>query len=361
MRTQYLNWHLRQSVHHCILSASMENTDISQKQTTEVKILHGDSITELSNHIQKYNLIYLDPPYDTGRVFTISHSERLGFDDCWSKNEYIDWLDSLIQSCKARLESNGVLCLHISAENSFVAELVLNKHFKNINKIFWKRCHGKNTVKNKLGAVIDIIFECCDGKKKFNLIKIPLGETVWAFKNKDTVGNYSLGALKHDKTRNGHHYTIEHDGVIYETKNGWKIEESKMHELIAQNRVHYSAKAKMLYRKLYEHEHEGKPLSNMWDDIHSITRTTKDPRLYPTQKPYKLLERIISLYTDKGDWVLDPVAGSGTTGFVAKSMLRNVTLIDKNIDAIKIIKNRLVIDVASSELNNIDEICEHTD
>lgn len=321
----------------------------------ELDLIHGDSIEVLSSLTRKYNLIYLDPPYDTGRVFTISHNEDVGFNDCWGQDEYLTWLDNLIKACKSKLENNGVLCLHISAENSFVAELVLHKHFKSINKIFWKRCHGKNTVKNKLGAVIDIIFECSNSKRKFNLVKIPLGETVWAFKNTDNVGNYSLGALKHDKTRNGHHYKIEHEGVVYETKNGWKLEETKMRELMADNRIHFSAKAKMLYRKLYEHEHEGKPLSNLWDDIHSITRTTKDPRLYPTQKPYKLLERIISLYTDEGDWVLDPVAGSGTTGFVAHKMQRHTTLIDKNIDAIDIIKKRFNLGLTDDEMSKTDE------
>ena len=97
----------------------------------------------------------------------------------------------------------------------------------------------------------------------------------------------------------------------------------------------------MLYKKLYKHETKGKPLSNLWDDIHYITRTTQDERLYPTQKPATLLKRIIELSSDPGDWVLDPVAGSGTTGTAAQSLGRSTTLIDSNPEAIKIMRNRL--------------------
>ena len=99
----------------------------------------------------------------------------------------------------------------------------------------------------------------------------------------------------------------------------------------------------MLYKKLYKHESKGKPLSNLWDDISYITRTSQDKRLYPTQKPVKLLERIIAIASDEGDWVLDPVAGSGTTGEAAQNLNRNAVLIDINPESKKIIKNRLGI------------------
>ena len=98
----------------------------------------------------------------------------------------------------------------------------------------------------------------------------------------------------------------------------------------------------MLYKKLYKHEVKGKPLSNLWDDIHYITRTTQDERLYPTQKPVALLKRIIELSSNPGDWVLDPVAGSGTTGAAALTLDRPVTLIDYNQEALKVMQKRLV-------------------
>ena len=192
-----------------------------------------------------------------------------------------------------------------------------------------------------MGEVIDVIFACNNGNNIFNLLHIPIEEnSVWAFKNKDERGEYSLGALKHDRTRIGNIYKIEHKGVVYENIYGWKQKKEIVEELIKQDRIHFSPKQKNMYIKIYKDEHKGIPLSNFWNDIHSITRTSKDPRLYPTQKPQKLLERIIKLYSNENSFILDPVCGSGTTGFVSDKINRKCVLCDINIETLDIIKKR---------------------
>ena len=115
-----------------------------------------------------------------------------------------------------------------------------------------------------------------------------------------------------------------------------------MLRMIAEDRIHFpKMKKATLYKKLYKHENKGKPLSDMWTDIHYITRTDQDKRYYPTQKPFKLLRRIIAIASDPGDWVLDPCAGSGTTGAAALSLGRHTYMIDINKDAEPIIEERL--------------------
>ena len=309
----------------------------------------GNCLKILPNLEKKYTLIYLDPPFCTGRDFQYSAHEKVnGFKDKWESGEYEKWLNEVIGLCKSKLTKDGTLFFHISAELSKIPEKVLNKYFRNIDKIFWKKAHGKNTVKRRLGAVIDIIFKCSDNGAKFNLLYTPLDKYYFenSYKNKDNAGFYALGSIKHDKTRKGHSWKFEKDGIIYETPYGWKISEKKFRELLNQNRIHFAkskngTKKGMLYKKLYKHETKGKPLSNLWDDISYITRTTKDLRLYPTQKPLELLKRIIALASDREDWILDPVAGSGTTGAAALELGRNVTLIEVNEDAATIIKKRL--------------------
>jgi len=290
----------------------------------------------------EFDLIYLDPPYETNRTFTInSLDDDTGFDDKWDEKKYSEWIEKLITKLKDLLTNKGTLVFHISSEHSFVVESILIKHFKKIQKIYWKRCHGKNTVKNKMGEVIDVLFACWNGNNIFNLQYIPIEEdSVWAFKNKDKRGFYSLGALKHDRTRVGNVYKIEHDGVIYENKYGWKQKKEDVEKLIKEDRIHFVPDSKNMYVKIYKHEHKGVPLSNLWTDIHSITRTAKDPRLYPTQKPQKLLERIIKMYSNDDSLILDPVCGSGTTGFVADKLNRKCVLCDINKDTFNIIKKR---------------------
>ena len=268
-------------------NVSLFNTDIL-KFTTKIK----------------FDLIYLDPPYETNRTFNVnSLDDETGFDDVWEENKYSEWIDKLIIHLSSLLTQHGTLVFHISSENSFIAESILRKYFKKIQKIYWKRCHGKNTVKNKFGEMIDILFACSNNNNIFNMIYTPIDDnSVWAFKNKDDKGEYSLGALKHDRTRVGNLYSIIHNGITYQNKYGWKQKKEIVEKLIEENRIHFSPKQQNMYVKIYKHEHKGVPLSNLWNDIHSITRTSKDPRVYPTQKPQKLLERIIKIYSnEKGE------------------------------------------------------------
>jgi adenine-specific DNA-methyltransferase len=290
----------------------------------------------------KFDLIYLDPPYETNRTFTVnSLDDDTGFDDVWEEDKYVEWLDKLVVHLSPMLTLNGTLVFHISSENSFIAESILRKYFKKIQKIYWKRCHGKNTVKNKLGEMMDVLFACSNNNNIFNMMYIPIDDnSVWAFKNKDERGDYSLGALKHDRTRVGNLYSIVNNGITYQNKYGWKQKKEDVEKLIEENRIHFVPSQQNMYVKIYKHEHKGVPLSNLWNDIHSITRTSKDPRLYPTQKPQKLLERIIKIYSNENSYVLDPVCGSGTTGFVADKLNRKCILCDINKDTLDVIVKR---------------------
>jgi len=304
--------------------------------------LYINDANDIADKLNNIDFIYMDPPYDTNRNFTLnSKSDKTGFSDKWGSNSYESWLSTLVSNLKKTLSNKGTLVIHISSENSFIIEKILRGNFKNIEKIYWKRCHGKNTVKNKFGAEIDILFVAYDKKRIFNQVNTPIEEnSVWAFKNKDDVGSYSMGALKHDRTRKGHVYTIEHNSIKYENEYGWKLSKDVVEKMISENRIHFVPKSKNMYIKVYKHEHKGKPLSNLWDDIHSITRTSKDPRLYPTQKPQKLLERLIKIFTNPDSTILDPVCGSGTTGFVADKLNRKCILIDMNEEVLPIITKR---------------------
>ena len=80
--------------------------------------------------------------------------------------------------------------------------------------------------------------------------------------------------------------------------------------------------------KRFADEMDGVPIRDTWDDISSIQNGEKTK--YATQKPVKLLERIVSLYSREGDLCLDPFAGSGTLGRACKALNRKHVLFDLN-------------------------------
>ena len=308
----------------------------------------GNAFDILEKDTKTYKCIYLDPPYASGRDYKFAEKdETAAFTDKFTPEKYKEWLTNLISLCKKRMSKDGTLWFHIAAEYSFIPEQVLQSEFKEVEKNFWKKSHGKNTVKNKMGAVIDVLFRCHNSTPVFNLQYVPLDAYYFenSYKNKDEKGLYALGSLRFDKTRSGNNYEIIHDRITYKAPYGWKIRKEEMERLISEKRIHFVSpndkREGNLYKKLYKEECKGKPLSNLWDDISYITRTQQDPRTYPTQKPLKLLQRIIKISTNKGDLVLDPTAGSGTTGVACKTLGRNCCMIDINADGKKIFEKRL--------------------
>ena len=65
---------------------------------------------------------------------------------------------------------------------------------------------------------------------------------------------------------------------------------------------------------------------------------------YPTQKPLRILERIVRVHSDPGDLVLDLFAGSGTTGEAAARLGRGYLLVDENPEAVRVMRERLAWD-----------------
>jgi site-specific DNA-methyltransferase (adenine-specific) len=91
---------------------------------------------------------------------------------------------------------------------------------------------------------------------------------------------------------------------------------------------------------IYGSNKNGVPLGDVWE-IPFLNPKAKERVGYPTQKPINLLEKIIELVTDKGDLVLDPFSGSGTTLVASKLMDRRFIGIDINAEAVQLSKSRI--------------------
>jgi site-specific DNA-methyltransferase (adenine-specific) len=84
----------------------------------------------------------------------------------------------------------------------------------------------------------------------------------------------------------------------------------------------------------------GKIPTDVWW-ITVVPTNSREKTGYPTQKPLKLLERIVRVHSNPGDLVLDFFAGSGTTGQAAANLGRRFLLIDSSPDAVRLMRKRL--------------------
>jgi DNA modification methylase len=85
----------------------------------------------------------------------------------------------------------------------------------------------------------------------------------------------------------------------------------------------------------------GAPIGDVWADINIIAPQARKRTGFETQKPERLLERLILMRTQPGDLVIDPTCGSGTTAVVAQRLGRSVVAIDRSEVALQCARERL--------------------
>ena len=295
----------------------------------------GDNLTllkKLSNNF--IDLIYFDPPYNTGRNF-------FNFDDRFkSVEDYIDFMKERIKECHRCLKPNGNIVIHIEPKISHYFRFICDEifgvnNFK--NEIVWQTGgNAKNLYQlNRYHDTIIVYSKKGNGKSVFNPMYFPYDEE---YKKKSSVKFCDIHKKEYVTTalHNSQPDVNPRLNLRYEWKGNhkqWYITKEKMIQLDQDNRLSYNSNNIPRIKRFLD-EMDGIPLRDIWCDI---SNTQIGEKLnYATQKPVKLLERIICLYSNENDLCLDIFAGSGTLGRSCINKNRNYILFDINADGKKI-------------------------
>ncbi|TXI35589.1 MAG: site-specific DNA-methyltransferase [Nitrosomonas sp.] len=136
---------------------------------------------------------------------------------------------------------------------------------------------------------------------------------------------------------------VDNNGKVWPCPaKGWRMRKEKLKALENDNRLYLSGNT--IQEKAYwnERDNEGRLANNLWDDIPNLQGNNKEILNYPTQKPEKLLERIISISTEEGATVADFFSGSGTTAAVAEKMGRKWIATDLGKPSCMVARKRLI-------------------
>jgi DNA modification methylase len=281
----------------------------------------------------KFQLIYLDPPYNTGRDFN-------DFNDKFTSiKEYsYEFLKPRFEIMKKLLTDDGVIVVHVEPKVSHYVRIVMDEVFgiKNFqNEIAWKSGGNKKSSKKLMRFHDTIIVYSKNTKYKYNPLYLPYGDE---YKKNNTIKIDDNGEYTTSAAHNSQPDVIKRINLRYEW-NGhqkqWWWSKEKMEKLHNEDRLHYNAQGIPRVKK-YLHEMEGIPVRDLWLDINQIQGSEKLD--YATQKPVELLERIVKMYTNEGDYVLDPFAGSGTTARACLNTNRNYVMMDINQKGLEIFK-----------------------
>jgi DNA modification methylase len=266
------------------------------------RLILGDNLDIMkAMESETIDLIYLDPPFFSNRNYEViwgDDGEVRSFQDRWAGGieHYIAWLKDRVIEMHRILKPIGSIFLHCDWHaDAYIRVEILDRIFgiNNLrNEIVW--CYmgpGSPGVKQFLKKH-DTIFWYSKGDK-------------WIFNLDDVRFPHS------DKTRDNFKSGLEGSGF-----------EGAPREI----------------------NEKGKVPEDWWTDIAIAARFPKnsDNNIgYPTQKPVKLLERIIKAASNEGDIILDPFVGGGTTVAVAEKLNRKWIGIDQSVAAIKVSDLRL--------------------
>jgi site-specific DNA-methyltransferase (adenine-specific) len=247
----------------------------------------------------RFDLVYLDPPFNTGRaqarrtlkVLRNADGDRVGFggrryrsrllrtlsyDDAFA--DYLGFLEPRVSRARELLAAHGTLYFHIDYREAHYCKLLLDEVFGRdafLNELIWSYDYGAKPRRR------------------------------WPAKH-DTI-------LVYVRTPGAHHFDAD-----------------------AVEREPYMAPGLVSAEKAAR----GKRPTDVW--FHTIVPTNgREKTGYPTQKPEGVLRRMVAASSRPGGWCLDPFAGSGTLGAVCRELGRRFVLIDENPVAIDVIRGRL--------------------
>ncbi|WP_296488947.1 site-specific DNA-methyltransferase [Rhodoferax sp.] len=310
----------------------------------------------------KVDLIYIDPPFDSKADYRTKVTlpgveleqkptviEQFAYSDTWSDGtaSYLAMITPRLILMRELLADTGSIYVHLDWHVGHYVKLVLDEVFGRdnfVNEIFWKRSDSHSDSQEKYSAITDTIFFFSKrGEHYWNPPYLPLPQktiTDW-YKNiePESGRKYNLDNCSSPNPRPNMMYAYK---GVRPPPNGWRYSLEKMTALDASGRLHITATT--IKYKRYLDESKGVLCSNLWNDISQIRGygITNESVNYGTQKPEKLLERIIRASCPEGGIVADFNGGSGTTAAVAEKLGRRWITTDLGKPACMIMRKRLI-------------------
>jgi site-specific DNA-methyltransferase (adenine-specific) len=241
----------------------------------------------------RFDLLFADPPYNLSKQFgRESFRER-------SSDEYEAWLESWLELCIPLLKPTASVYICGDWRSSAAIQRVGSRFFTLRNRITWEREKGRGAKANWKNSAEDIWFFTASDRYTFNLDAVKQRRRVLA--------PYRENGMPKDWN---------------ETAGG-------------------------KFRDTHP--------SNIWTDISVPFWSMPENTDHPTQKPEKLLAKIVLASTNAGDLILDPFAGSGTTAVTSKKLGRRFLAVEADEQYCLLAQKRLKLADSDPSIQGFDE------
>ena len=276
------------------------------------------------------------------------HAVIQAVEACATENEaaYIAFMAARLIECRRVLKTSGSIYIHCDDHANSYLRMLLDAIFgagNFRNEIIWRRTHAakagsRNPLQRSYGAVSDtVLFYANSEAARVRIPKFLPDGFENEFKHSDSTGRYRIHRLVASA---GMHQSPVYEWRGLKPEFGWLYNEEGMNRLEGEGRIHFTRNGTP-YRKEYESEYNGRPVSNLWVDIPIALGNERTG--YATQKPLALYERIIEASSNPGDVVLDCFAGCATTAVAAERSGRQWVACDMAYRSWTMLKRRFYL------------------
>ena len=303
-------------------------------------LIHGDVLSAcayLKSKDIKVDLVYIDPPFASGANYAkkiylrngnkteFENSNVIGeevmYGDIWQKEDYLNWLYERLLAIKEVMSETASIYVHLDWHIGHYVKILLDEIFGEenfINEIIWHYRRWSSPSRN-FQNMHDTIFLY---SKTDEHIWNPVYVVPTEIQKKKIKRGYDSNVVEING-RKQPQLLVYNKGIVDKLVKQGKIDLKK-------------------YGRVVNIDTQGSPAYDVISDIDYINSQAKERTNYATQKPEKLLERIIKASSNKGMIVADFFGGSGVTAKVANDLGRKFITGDIGINAIQTIRDRLV-------------------
>ena len=324
--------------------------------TTQNLFIEGDNLEVLKvlqkHYHNKITMIYIDPPYNTGKDFVYPDNYKEGLASYLEFTNQVDtegrkvstnsdtdgryhsnWLNMVYPRLKlARnlLTDDGVI--FISIDDSEVENLkkVTSEIFGEANfiaQVIWKRKRGKDNSAKYLSRNHEYILIYARNTDKATFFRLELDDlTRKAYRNPDNDprGDYRLLGAWARGTQGGSRFAFKSKSGLEFSERLWLMNRDSMTRLDSEDKLVFVGDK--VYRKLFLTENNGSIPETIWDDTYNAENAADEIKnlfgyqVFDTVKPIPYIERMLKLQTSSNDIILDFFSGSGTTAHAVMSL-----------------------------------------
>lgn len=327
-----------------VTEAAKNNPELFEKGAKETEeypnhiLIEGDNLHALTaltfTHEGKVDVIYIDPPYNTGNKDFKYNDTYVDKEDSYRHSKWLSFMDKRLRIAKRLLSNNGVIFISIDDNEQAQLKLLCDEIYTElcfVGDVIWRSSDNSNNDAKQFSSDHNytLVYSKMAGWLTNKLQHTDEQKSHYKNPDNDPRGPWFDGnPISSPNLRENLKYEIltPKGTKIKPPKNGWRWSKETLEEKMSQGEIYFNETFTNIKRRTYLIDQDGLPPSSLWIDL-DVTGHNRQAKyellkifpekgkndLFATPKPVKLVKKILEVCSKSNSLVLDFFAGSGTT------------------------------------------------